>query len=50
MIDDVVLNTQAHNAATNRLYRKLGYRSVLELLVTRVEPDPTAAEDNTQAT
>ncbi len=32
-VDEVTLNTQASNPSTNRLYRRLGFESVAELLV-----------------
>jgi predicted GNAT family acetyltransferase len=32
-IDEVTLNTQASNPGTNRLYRRLGFEPVAELLV-----------------
>lgn len=37
-VDHVVLNTQASNPGTNRLYRRLGYRSVFEWLRVRMIP------------
>ncbi|MFT7503998.1 MAG: GNAT superfamily N-acetyltransferase [Gammaproteobacteria bacterium] len=37
-VDDVVLNTQSSNAATNRLYRRIGFVPAFEMLSVGLEP------------
>jgi ribosomal protein S18 acetylase RimI-like enzyme len=37
-VDVVVLNTQSSNAATNRLYRRIGFVSAFEMLSVGLEP------------
>lgn len=37
-VDEVMLNTQASNAMTNRLYRRLGFESVYETLIVMLTP------------
>jgi|TARA_R110002110_G_scaffold195037_3_gene404339 RimJ/RimL family protein N-acetyltransferase len=42
-VDQVVLNTQSSNAATNRLYRRIGFVAAFEMLSVRLEPGPLPA-------
>ena len=37
-VDVVVLNTQSSNAATNRLYRRIGFVAAFEMLSVGLEP------------
>lgn len=36
-VDEVLLNTQSSNALTNRLYRRLGFEAVYEVLIARLD-------------
>lgn len=40
-VDVVMLNTQAANAGTNRLYRRLGFEAQYEMLLVWLDPGPT---------
>ena len=37
-VDEIVLDQPASNAATNRMYRRLGFESVAEALVVHLVP------------
>ena len=37
-VDEIVLDQPASNAATNRMYRRLGFESVADALVVRLVP------------